>query len=166
MWLNALRQGDGTWPAPHRHWNADVAHRHTQDQAGTDMQRLTHSGFALIEQIAAILAIGTASAVALPQLADLQTEAEGVALQHLAGTASTAMLVNQGGCLVTGHRAEPGRCRPVQDCADVGTLLHGGLPEGYEVQAQSLPRGAEGRCRLVHPTNGGSTNFTGLGAGN
>lgn len=130
------------------------------------MQRRTHRGFALIEQIAAILAIGTASAVALPQLANLQTEAEGVALQHLAGAANTAMLVNQGGCLVTSHRVEPGRCRPVQDCADVGTLLHGGLPEGYEVQAQSLPRGAESHCRLVHPASGRSADFTGLGAGN
>lgn len=130
------------------------------------MQRRTSSGFALIEQIAAILAIGTASAVALPQLADLQTEAEGVALQHLAGAASTAMLMNQGGCLVTGHRAEPGRCRPVQDCADIGTLLHGGLPDGYEVQAQSLPRGAESHCRLVHQASGHSANFTGLGSGN
>lgn len=130
------------------------------------MQPPRQRGFALIEQIAAILAIGTASAVALPQLADLQTEAEGVALQHLAGAASSAMLMNQGGCLVTGHRAEPGRCRPVQDCADVGTLLHGDLPEGYEVQAQALPRGAESHCRLVHPASGHSADFTGLGAGN
>jgi MSHA pilin protein MshA len=130
------------------------------------MARRPQHGFALIEQIAAILAIGTASAVALPRLVDLQTEAEGVALQHLAGAASTAMLMNQGGCLVTGHRAEPGRCRPVQDCADVGTLLHGGLPGGYEVQAQSLPRGAESQCRLLHPASGRSADFTGLGAGN
>lgn len=130
------------------------------------MQRRTSSGFALLEQIIAILAIGTASAIALPRLTDLQTEAEGIALQHLAGAASSAMLVNQGGCLVTGHRAEPGRCRTVQDCADVGTLLHGGLPGGYEVQAQSLPRGAESQCRLVHPASGRSADFTGLGAGN
>lgn len=130
------------------------------------MQRRTSSGFALIEQIVALLAIGTASAIALPRLVDLQTEADGVALQHLAGAASTAMLMNQGGCLVTGHRTEPGRCRPVQDCADVGTLLHGGLPGGYEVQAQSLPRGAESHCRLVHPASGHSAAFTGLGAGN
>jgi MSHA pilin protein MshA len=124
------------------------------------------NGFALIEQIAALLAIGAASAVALPQLADLQTDAEGVALQHLAGAASTAMLLNQGGCLVTGHQAEPGRCRPVQDCADVGTLLHGGLPGGYAVQALSLLRGAEGHCRLVHPASGHAADFIGLGAGN
>jgi MSHA pilin protein MshA len=130
------------------------------------MQRRTSSGFALIEQIVALLAIGTASAIALPRLVDLQTEADGVALQHLAGAASTAMLMNQGGCLVTGHRTEPGRCRPVQDCADVGTLLHGGLPAHYAVPAQPLPRGAESHCRLVHPASGHSAAFTGLGAGN
>ncbi|MDZ7857163.1 type II secretion system protein [Sphaerotilus sp.] len=129
------------------------------------MPRRTSSGFALIEQIAVLLAIGTASAIALPRLVDLQTGADGVALQHLAGAASTAMLMNQGGCLVTGHRAEPGRCRPVQDCANVGTLLHGGLPAPYEAQAQPLPRGSESSCRLLHPASGRSAEFTGLGAG-
>jgi hypothetical protein len=129
------------------------------------MQQRQHRGFALIEQVAAILAIGTASALMLPQLADLQSEAEGVAVQHLASAASTAMLVNQGGCLVTEHQAAPGRCRPVRDCADVATLLHGGLRAGYEVSPQSLPPGTERHCRVVHPASGRSAGFTGLGTG-
>ncbi|MEY4908697.1 MAG: hypothetical protein RL260_2415 [Pseudomonadota bacterium] len=122
-------------------------------------------GFALIEQIAAILAIGTASAVALPQLAALQTQAEGVALLHLAGAANTAMLMNQGGCLVSGRHTAPGRCRPVQDCADIGSLLHGGLPDAYRAEPQPIGRGAEAVCRLSHLGSGDSATFTGTGTG-
>jgi type II secretory pathway pseudopilin PulG len=130
------------------------------------MARRPQHGFALIEQIAAILTIGTASAIALPQLAAVQTEAAGAALQHLAGAANTAMLLNQGGCLVTGNQPKPSRCRPVHDCADLAALLHGGLPDGYAVQALPLPRGAEGQCQLLHPASGHSASFTGVGAGN
>lgn len=129
------------------------------------MARPTQHGFALIAQIAALLAVGTASAIALPQLAELQAEAANATLQHLTGAANTAMLLNQGGCLVTGDQPEPGRCRPVQDCADLGTLLHGGLPDGYAVQPQPLSRGMEDRCQLVHMASGRVADFTGLGAG-
>jgi MSHA pilin protein MshA len=122
-------------------------------------------GFALIEQIAAILAIGTASAVALPQLAALQLQADGVALQHLAGAANTAMLMNQGGCLVSDRHTAPGRCRPVQDCADVGALLHGGLPDAYRAEPQPIGHGVEAACRLVHLDSGASATFTGVGTG-
>ncbi|MEX8492995.1 hypothetical protein [Sphaerotilus sp.] len=129
------------------------------------MARQGHRGYALIEQIAALLAIGTASAIALPQLTDLQAQADGVVLQHLASAADMAMLLNQGGCLVTDQQVEPDRCRPVHDCTDLGTLLHGGLPNGYEVQARPLPRGTEGDCHLVHPASGRLASFTGLGTG-
>jgi MSHA pilin protein MshA len=129
------------------------------------MARRPQHGFALIEQIAAILTIGTASAIALPQLAALQTEAAGAALQHLVGAANTAMLLNQGGCLVTGHQPEPGRCRPVHDCADLGKLLHGGMPDGYAVQSQPLSHGTERSCQLMHTASGRAADFTGLGAG-
>lgn len=129
------------------------------------MQQRSSHGFALVEQIAVVLALGTASAVALPRLVELQTQAEGTARRHLAGAASTAMLMNQGACLVTGHRVEEGRCRSVRDCADVGGLLHGGLPEGYGASPQPLARGAEGVCQIVHQASGHADTFTGLGAG-
>jgi hypothetical protein len=53
----------------------------------------------------------------------------------------------------------------VRDCADVGTLLHGGLPDGYTAQTHPLPRGAEDTCQLVQSVSGQSARFAGLGAG-
>lgn len=125
-------------------------------------------GFTLIEQIVTIAVAGTASAVALPALQSLQADADRAALQHLAAAAGSAMAVNFAGCLVTGQQAVPGKCIPVQDCAQVGLLLQAGLPAGYQAPAQALPRAGSGRqasCQLVDDQRGAAAPFRGYGTG-
>ena len=79
-------------------------------------------GFTLIEQIAAITVAGAASAVALPPLLDLRAQAESTTLASLPGAATSAMVMNQGSCLVSGHRPAPGKCVTIGNCADLGAV--------------------------------------------
>ena len=127
-------------------------------------------GFTLIEQVAVIVAVGSTSAVALPQFIEIQAQAEATALVSLAGAAGSAMVLNQAGCLVTDHRAAEGRCAPVADCADAATLLMADLPAGYRIEPQAIaPQGGRANgiiaaCRLVQLANGASAQFAGLSA--
>jgi MSHA pilin protein MshA len=123
-------------------------------------------GFTLIEQIAAITLAGAASAVAVPALVDLQADAEAATLRSLGQAATSAMVLNQAGCLVTGHRAQAGKCSVVQQCADVADLLLTGVPPGYRVV--DAPLGGVGdaaACRLVQDKGGTEVAFIGLAAG-
>ena len=127
-------------------------------------------GFTLIEQLAVIAAVGTTSAVALPQFIEIQAQAEATALVSLAGAAGSAMVLNQAGCLVTDHRASEGRCAPVADCADAATLLMTDLPAGYRIEPQAIAQqgsranGLIASCLLVQRDSGASALFTGLSA--
>lgn len=123
-------------------------------------------GFTLIEQLAAITLAGAASAVAVPALVDLQAGAEAATLHALAQAATSAMAINQAGCLVTGQAAMAGKCTPVRQCDDVADLLLAGLPAGYRVDA--APLGAAGStraCTLVQVSNAATAPFTGIAAG-
>ena len=117
-----------------------------------------------------ITAVGTTSAVALPQFIAIQAQAEATALVGLAGAAGSAMVLNQAGCLITDHRAAEGRCAPVADCADGAALLMVELPTGYRIEPQAIaPQGGRANgliaaCRMVQLANGASAPFTGLSA--
>ena len=139
-------------------------------------------GFTLIEQLAVIAAVGATSAVAVPRLAELQAQAEATALASLAGAAGSAMVLNQAGCLVTGHRVADGRCTAVADCADAAALLMAELPAGYRLLPQPInpaggPTGVptsgptsgpgNGRmaaCQVLQLATGATAAFTGLSA--
>ena len=127
-------------------------------------------GFSLIEQLVVITAVGTTSAVALPRFIEIQAQAETTALLSLAAAASSAMMLNQAGCLVTDHRASAGRCAPVADCADAAALLMADLPAGYRIEAQAIaPQGGRANgnqadCRMLQADSGASAVFTGLSA--
>lgn len=127
-------------------------------------------GFTLIEQLVVIAAVGTTSALALPQFVEIQAQAEATALAGLAGAAGSAMVLNQAGCLVTDHRAAEGRCAPVADCADAAALLMAELPAGYRIEPQAIaPQGGRANgiiaaCRMVQLAHGASAKFTGLSA--
>lgn len=121
-------------------------------------------GFTLLEQLAVITLVGTASAAAVPALLDLQARAADTTLASLAATAGSAMALNQAGCLVTGQQAVAGKCQPVRDCADVAGLLMTELPTGYAVQPQPLaPHGS--RCTLQRLQDGASAAFHGAATG-
>ena len=127
------------------------------------MQARPH-GFTLIEQLAVIALVGTASAGVLPALVAFHHEAEAAALASLAAAASSAMLLNQAGCLVTDQRPVPGKCQPVQDCQQVAGLLLNALPPGHLVPRQALPNDG-GRCLLLRTRDGAAAAFHGAATG-
>ena len=152
-----------------RHQHADQ--REQSQQKLSLRSKALARGFGLIEQLVALSVAGVVSAVAVPQLTALQPLADAAALSHLAQSASSAMALNRVGCEVTGHHPSAGKCRPVTDCAEIGALLHGGLPAGYRVLPQALgdghwrSNGVEGVCRLEHLASGLSQDFAGVAAG-
>ena len=121
-------------------------------------------GFTLIEQLAVITLVGTASAAALPALVDLHAHAADATLASLAAAAGSAMVLNQAGCLLTQQQPVPGKCRPVRDCSDVGGLLNGDIPAGYAVPAQPLATEG-GRCQLQRLQDGAAVAFHGVATG-
>lgn len=123
-------------------------------------------GFTLIEQIATITLAGAASAVVVPALVDLQTDAQAATLRSLAQAATSAMVLNQAGCLVTGDRAKAGKCLAVRRCADVAELLLTGVPPGYGVVDAPLGTvGASASCLLRQQGSGAAVAFIGIAAG-
>lgn len=127
--------------------------------------RLSGRGFTLVEQVTAIAALGLASAAAAPRIVQLHADAQAATLNALAHAASSAMAMNQAGCLVTGQQAVPDKCTPQRDCTDVGSLLLGGVPEGYVVRAAPLARGRDTLCTLQQLATGDEAGFVGIGAG-
>lgn len=129
------------------------------------MKRSAH-GFTLIELTAAITLAGVVSAVAVPALVDLQADAQAATLHSLAQAATSAMVLNQAGCLVTGQRAQAAKCTAVRQCADVADLLLAGVPPGYRVVGAPLGGvGDAAACRLVQNHGGAEAPFIGLAAG-
>ena len=124
-------------------------------------------GFTLIEQIAATTLVGAASAVAVPALVDLRAEAQAATLRSLAQATTSAMVINQAGCLVTGQSVQTGKCNAVQRCGDVAKLLLAGVPPGYRVVDVPLDRaaGATTACRLVQGAGGAEAPFIGIATG-
>ena len=121
-------------------------------------------GFTLIEQLAVIAAVGVASATAVPSLLSVRDDAQAATLASLAGALSSAMVMNQGACLVAAQQAVEGGCTVLADCAQAGDLLQGGLPVGYAVTAAAMDRRGSA-CRLTHTASGLSASFTGVATG-
>jgi len=121
----------------------------------------------LIEPLVATAVIGALAAAVLPQFAELGSAAQATQLQGVAAAATSAMHVNHGACLVSAHAPRPGGCVPVDNCADIGRLLFGGLPAGYAVADQPLaPRnGVEASCTVMQLEGGQRQRFAGISAG-
>lgn len=120
----------------------------------------------MIEQIAVIAVAGVASAMTLPAIADLRSNAEAVTLRSLAQAASAAMVLNQVGCQLTAQAAVAGKCLPMRNCAEVGELLLAGVPSGYHVPDAALGAvSAAAACHLVQDSNGADAAFVGIAAG-
>lgn len=134
-------------------------------------QRRRVRGFSLIEQAAVVAALGVLWAAALPRLAELRSDAQGVALAAVAGAAGTAMLLNQGACAVRGNADTAGACITVRDCSQANALLATPLPAGYALLPQTLQAtpgsglAAEADCALVHSASGTRAHFRGISAG-
>lgn len=127
-------------------------------------------GFTLIEQATVVAALGVLSATALPYMAELKLGAEAVALQSLASAAGTAMLINQGTCVLAanppgGVPLSPALCVAIRDCADTPALLAADLPADVQLlpKALSATPGGVQQCELAHLPSGTRAVFRGQG---
>jgi len=122
-------------------------------------------GFTLIEQLAVVAAVAAASVSALPSLLSVRDDAQTATLASLAGALGSAMLLNQGGCLVSDQAPVPGKCLALHDCAQAGELLHGGLPGGYGLAPAALQSSAAVGCTLTQLASGRTALFAGVATG-
>lgn len=129
-------------------------------------------GFTMIELIVVIVILGILAAMALPKLIDMRGEANTTALKGMAGTATSAMMVNYAGCGSTSHAtsgAEASRCRQVRYCDDVSSLMQVPIDASqYTVAHNDLgaTNGTTGLCSITQVSTGDTLQFDGISAGN
>jgi MSHA pilin protein MshA len=142
------------------------------------MKRM-QTGFTMIELIVVIVILGVLAATALPKFVDVRNEANTAALAGVAGAMGSAMSINYGGCLVVNHdsngsvaAANANKCRKVDNCDDVDSLLQGdAVTAGYSVGALAIGTGVPAdngtvvQCTVTQTAGGATATFDAIGAG-
>jgi prepilin-type N-terminal cleavage/methylation domain-containing protein len=106
-------------------------------------------GFTIIELVIVIAILGILSAVAIPKLFNITSDAQSAATSGVAGALGSAAAENYA---VRTEKSTNGGT--VANCTDVGTLLQGGtLPTGYSITSAVVSAGSTVSCTVSGPSS-------------
>jgi len=114
-------------------------------------------GFTLIELVLVIAILGILSAVAIPKLFNITSDAQTAATQGVAGALASGNAENYA---VRTEKATNGQA--VANCSDVGSILQGGIPSGYTITAAAVTANVTSTCTLTGP-GGATATFSATG---
>lgn len=115
------------------------------------------SGFTLIELVIVIAIFGILAAVFVPKFINLSSNAQKAATTAVAGALSAA---NASNYAIRSLNHTLGQ--PISNCKEVGNLLQGGIPSGYDITSVPVVNGSTINCTLTGP-NETSANFNATG---
>jgi MSHA pilin protein MshA len=144
------------------------------DSVKTNIRKLPHKGFTLIELIITIVIIGVLAAVAIPKFLNLSNDAEKGVAAGVGAALASATTVNYGrknvpgavGCTAVGT---PAGCTywPLANCTDLVNPALGALadvPLNYVVSGGALnTTGVSVTCTVTSP-NGATATFSAYGS--
>jgi prepilin-type N-terminal cleavage/methylation domain len=104
-----------------------------------------NAGFTLIELVAVMVILAILAVVAIPQFVDLRVQAADAGADGVGGAIASATALN----FATGAAGQTATA--TMTCAAAGTLLVGGVPDGYTVAEGTAPSasGKEGTCTVI-----------------